>query len=250
VSRAQLKTTVVVPCYNEAKRLDLAAFSAIAGDTGITVLFVDDGSTDDTRRSLEEATDREPGRLQFLSLHKNTGKAEAVRTGMNVALSGGAEVVGYLDADGAAPPTEILRLLQALVDTGAAVVLGSRVKRLGAQIARNEMRHYVGRIFATGAALALDLPVYDTQCGAKLFRASPTLKAALREPFTASWVFDVELLQRLRTGVDGAPGLPVASFFEVPLSVWTDVRGSKVKPWDAARAALDLVRIGLRRLRG
>ena len=247
MSTAPLKTTVVVPCYNEAKRLDLAPFSAITGDTGVEVLFVDDGSTDDTRHLLEEACDREPGRLQFLSLYKNAGKAEAVRTGMNVALAGGAEVVGYLDADGAAPPNEALRLLDVLVATGAEVVLGSRVKRLGAKIERNELRHYVGRVFATGAALALDLPVYDTQCGAKLFRASPTLTAALREPFTVAWVFDVELLQRLRFGVEGSPGLAVESFVEVPLNVWTDVKGSKVKPWDAVLAAADLVRLGLRR---
>ncbi|MBI5511666.1 MAG: glycosyltransferase [Deltaproteobacteria bacterium] len=234
-----------MPCYNEGKRLALAPFVALTEEAPISVLFVDDGSTDDTHAILERVCDSTHGRLQLLPLPKNLGKAEAVRSGLRVAVAGGADVVGYLDADGATPPRAMLDLLAALAAHGIEVVLGSRVKRLGAHIQRHELRHYLGRVFATGAALALDLPVYDTQCGAKLFRVTPSLTAALERPFTSKWVFDVELLQRLHRGQDGVAGVSAERFVEVPLSVWTDVAGSKVRPWDAARAAFDLLRIGL-----
>ena len=90
-----------------------------------------------------------------------------------------------------------------LVDTLAddehlQVVIGSRVGLLGHDIDRSLRRHYLGRIFATVSSAVLDLPVYDTQCGAKAFRVTPALRAALADPFTSRWAFDVELLGRLR----------------------------------------------------
>ena len=67
-------------------------------------------------------------------------------------------------------------------------------------------RHYVGRLFATASSLILDMTVYDTQCGAKVLRAGPALRAALATPFHSRWAFDVELLGRLHNGVGGADG--------------------------------------------
>ncbi len=243
----QATTVIVVPCYNEAKRLQLGPFVEMLRASGLAVLFVDDGSTDDTRRQLEVATEAEPDRLQLLALPRNVGKAEAVRAGLAAALCSGATIVGYLDADLAAPPAEMLYLLEVMTHAGVDVVLGSRVKRLGAQIRRNELRHYVGRVFATGASLVLDMPVYDTQCGAKVFRVNEILRAALTEPFLTRWVFDVELLQRLRYGCAGVPGLPVTAFLEVPLRVWLDIEGSKVHTSDGVRALWDLARLAVER---
>ena len=98
----------------------------------------------------------------------------------------------------------------------------------------------IGRVFATAASLVLDLPVYDTQCGAKLFRASPDFRACLHEPFISRWIFDVELLARLRN-------LPGRTFRgaagcvrELPLLVWRDVAGSRVTSGAFAKAALQL----------
>ena len=124
------------------------------------------------------------------------------------------------------------------------VIIGSRVKLLGRRIERRPTRHYVGRVFATVVSTMLNLAVYDTQCGAKLFRASPSMYAAFREPFTSRWIFDVELLARLiqsRRGKD----LPQAKdmIYEFPLTEWRDVPGSKLVYGDFVRAAGDLWKI-------
>jgi dolichyl-phosphate beta-glucosyltransferase len=242
----QRRIVVVVPCYNEAARLDVDAFFRfVDDDTGLDVgfLFVDDGSTDATADVLAGLAARAPAHIRVLTLHRNAGKAEAVRAGLACAVDAGAAVVGYLDADLSTSVVEMARLL-AVLDARADVdvVLGSRVALLGRTIERSPVRHVLGRVFATGASLALDLAVYDTQCGAKCFRAS-VVDAAVRAPFSSRWAFDVELLARLLEA-----GVPAARFVEVPVA-WRDVKGSKLHAAAMARAGLDLARIALTRSR-
>jgi glycosyltransferase involved in cell wall biosynthesis len=239
---------LVVPCYNEASRLDVGALDALLTRPEITLLLVDDGSSDTTLRLLRDFAAAHPDRVEVVALSNNAGKGEAVRTGLCRALASGARVVGYVDADFSTPPGEVLALCDELDRSGARVVLGSRVLLLGRRITRRARRHYLGRVFATAAALVLRLPVYDTQCGAKLFRDEPALRRALAEPFVSRWAFDVELIGRLLSGPDGSR-LAAEDFTEVPLQEWHDVPGSKVGMGQMIRAALDLARIAVR-LRG
>mgnify|MGYP003548776828 CR=1 FL=1 len=125
------------------------------------------------------------------------------------------------------------------------VVLASRVGLLGHTIERRATRHYLGRLYATAASLALGVAVYDTQCGAKLFRSTDALRAALATPFPDRWSFDVEMLARLLAPGRGVTPLPPDRILEVPLHEWRDVGGSKRRPLAAARAAVALA--GVRR---
>jgi glycosyltransferase involved in cell wall biosynthesis len=238
--------TVIVPCYNEAERLDDAAFLRLVDETpSMRLLFVNDGSRDATEERLRALAARRPARIEAMSLAQNSGKAEAVRHGLRAALEAGAGIVGYYDADLSTPVEELRRLMEVISARGAAVVMGARVGLLGHEIHRTASRHYLGRVFASAASLVLRLPVYDTQCGAKLLRASPTLRAALEQPFRSRWAFDVELIGRLVTGVGGTAPLAAADFLEVPLEAWRDVPGSKLKSSAMVGALRDLAQIGL-----
>lgn len=235
--QARADVVIVIPCYNEEQRLPEAELARFVGRAGVRVLLVDDGSTDHTLARLRELERRYPGSMEVLALARNRGKAEAVRAGLGHALASGAEIVAYADADMATPASEVMRLVDVLIDSGANAVLGSRVALLGAEIQRKHSRHYLGRVFATFASAVLRAPVYDTQCGAKVFRATSALARALAVPFHSRWAFDVELIGRLAAA---AGGLRAAGILEEPLRRWTDVEGSKIKPMHMVRAGLDL----------
>lgn len=240
---------LVVPCYNEEFRLPLERFVDLVSRPDIGLLFVDDGSSDRTNETLTAFSRRFPGRVEVLSLPGNRGKGEAVRAGLLRALRDDPRIVGYVDADLSTPPDEILRLLRLVEEGPALAVFGSRVRLLGTHIHRKAARHYAGRLFATAASLALGLPVYDTQCGAKVFRNVPALARAVSASFLSRWAFDVELIGRL-LAPDREPRLRIEDIVEVPLRSWTDVGGSKLSLWQILVSAGDIVRIALQLRRG
>jgi len=245
------RTTIIIPCFNEAERLDVAAFRQFRAPD-VTLLFVDDGSTDATRALLEELRAGDPEAYQFLGLDENRGKAEAVRAGFLQAFESAPDYVGFWDADLATPLQDIdafRRILDA--NAGLAAVFGSRVNLLGRSVRRRLSRHYIGRIFATAASGVLGLPIYDTQCGAKLFRVSDETIDLFQTPFLSKWIFDVEIIARMLRGRRGTDLPPVRSvIYEHPLSVWKDVAGSKIRARDFFIVAIDLARIHFRTMRG
>jgi len=254
-SGSSAEAVVVVPCFNEERRFEAEPFLKLARLPGTALILVDDGSTDGTAEMLDAVKSRAPQVIDVVRLDANRGKAEAVRRGMLLAVDRGAGRVGYLDADLSTPAEEMARLIEQSRTPGVSVVLGARVAMLGANIERSALRHYFGRAFATGASMVLRLAVYDTQCGAKVFRCTESLRAALSTPFVSRWAFDVELLGRLLVGGPGVAPTPVDEIVEVPLRRWRHVRGSKLHPPAMIKAAVELALIdrqlaGLRRARG
>jgi glycosyltransferase involved in cell wall biosynthesis len=235
---------VVVPCFNEAARLDLVAFrESLARDTGIAYVFVDDGSTDATAEVLARFAGEHPEQVEVLRMERNSGKAEAVRRGVLHAANRSAHLIGYWDADLATPLTAIPGFVATFADPSVSFVLGSRVALLGRHIHRRATRHYIGRVFATAVSLLLDLRVYDTQCGAKVLRATPEMLQAFERPFRLRWCFDVELLARLL-------GLQERGVFDVerqcvelPLAAWRDVGGSRIGPREIPVIARELLHL-------
>ena len=253
------RLALVIPCFNEEYRLpvdELRRFSVPGLD--LELVLVNDGSGDGTLRLLESLHEEQPERFTVVNLAQNSGKAEAVRQGVLAALdlchpersegpgrTGGAtkpDYVGFWDADLATPLTELPPFVE-ILDARPAVqmVMGARVRLLGRDISRHASRHYFGRVGATLISQTLKLAVYDTQCGAKLFRATGDTRHVFSTPFLSRWIFDVEIIARYVRlwGRDAA----ARSIVEYPVRAWHDVKGSKLKSHDFARALRDLWRI-------
>jgi dolichyl-phosphate beta-glucosyltransferase len=243
------RTVIVIPCFNEAHRLEPDELRrAVDQEDSLRLLLVNDGSTDGTGDLLASVSESRAGRIGVMQLPRNVGKGEAVRLGLISASNEQARYVGYWDADLATPLADVAVFEQILEnDPALFTVFGARVKLMGRHVRRNEARHYVGRVFATLVSMSLRAAVYDTQCGAKLFRSGELLRTIVEDPFTSRWVFDVEILARLNRLHRRGQAPPLASLlYEHPLMRWVDVRGSKVSLADFPAAALDLLRIHLR----
>ena len=163
MSSRRLTVVIVVPCFDEADRLDpdgLTELSKRAGARLVSSTRVDDG-TDGTGTASSPAT-RPDGSPRSCAATSARARPSA-RDGR--ALDDGAAVVGYYDADLATPPAEMARLVATLLADPSSTWSWARVGLLGHAIERSMVRHYLGRVFATASSIVLGLDVYDTQCG-------------------------------------------------------------------------------------
>jgi dolichyl-phosphate beta-glucosyltransferase len=239
------QSAIVVPCYNESARLRITEFENFldSDQRNSVLIFVDDGSRDQTVAVLERIRKGREERVVVLLQAVNRGKAEAVRYGMNYAFDQHLPFAGFWDADLATPLAAIAPFVDLLTShLELDMIFGARVRLLGRHVERRARRHYVGRVFATAASLVLELPIYDTQCGAKLFRCTPQVRAVFAKPFLSRWIFDVEIIARYISEMK-SPAEAARRIYEFPLEAWTDVKGSKLGPRDFVRAAYDLLRI-------
>jgi glycosyltransferase involved in cell wall biosynthesis len=234
---------VVMPCFNEERRLkgeEILGF--LREHPNVAICFVDDGSSDGTRTTLDALKERSPQSVHVLGLPINGGKAEAVRKGiLHAAATRQFRLIGYWDADLSTPLPELDAMILAFdADPRRMLAMGSRVRRLGANIRRSALRRYIGRVFSTLASVMLRLPVYDSQCGAKVVRAD-LADLLFGDPFLTRWLFDVEVMARLRNhlGTD----LALCAMAEVPLTNWAEVGGSKLRLVHMMRAPLELLRL-------
>lgn len=242
--------TIVVPCYNEAARLDSQPFRAFVQlYPDVHFLFVNDGSTDQTLALVQDLAAALPGHVSVLNQQPNAGKAAAVRAGMLHAVADSA-FIGFWDADLATPLDAIPRFRTIFErHLRLEMVFGSRIRLMGRHVERSPMRHYAGRIFATLVSTMLRIPIYDSQCGAKLFRVTPDLYQVLAQPFQSRWLFDVEIIARFLALHRNDPAYSKRAIYEQPLDQWTEVPGSKVSPFDFVRSIWEVVQIRSRYLR-
>ena len=217
--RDSKKTCLIIPCYNEELRLDLNEFKKHCSDT-LIFIFVNDGSTDNTLELLESHKEKN---WYVVNLQENSGKSEAIRQGALFLLDNDlykqVNWFGFWDSDLSVPLHEVVNFYTYAdsFSEGAECIIGSRVKRMGSEIIRSASRHYLGRVFCTLISFLFSIDYYDTQCGAKLFRKE-LIEVAFAKPFTSNWIFDIELLLRIKNYV----------VVEYPLQEWREKTGSKI----------------------
>ncbi len=237
------KNCIVIPCYNEANRLDIGTYlKFISQEKKFYLFFVNDGSNDDTLKVLNELKLQSNDKIFILNLTNNQGKSEAVRQGILNTKNLGIDfdVIGYLDADLSIPLNEFKRLNNILMKENVLLVFGSRIRRVGVQIHKSLIRHILSRIFATVASNMLGIVIYDTQCGIKLFR-SEIIESIFSEPFQSKWFFDIEIFYRFNKLIGKKDINKYA--VEVPLNHCLHTEGSKINAWNYIKTPFELLKI-------
>jgi dolichyl-phosphate beta-glucosyltransferase len=193
---ARVDLSVVVPCFNEESRLPSSLVAALAyldaSGRDYELILVDDGSSDCTPNLIRDAEVGHPA-ICGVFLPANRGKGRALVEGVRASRG---DLVLISDADFSAPIDELPKL-EAAIEAGAAVAIGSRAKRGAREVDQPLHRRAMGKGFNL-LVQALLLPgLWDTQCGFKLFRGQ-----VARELFgrlnTDGFAFDVEVLYLAR----------------------------------------------------
>jgi glycosyltransferase involved in cell wall biosynthesis len=239
--KAKTNTCIIIPCYNEEKGLPLTEYEDFLHENFDVILnFVNDGSSDNTLLVLDNLKNKYPNNVNVISYEKNKGKAEAVRFGMQYSLEHfDFNYIAYLDADLATSLEECNEMTQNFKDK-ITFVFGSRIKRVGANIERKRSRFLIGRVIATAISTILKLPVYDTQCGCKVF-TKELAKEVFTKPFISKWLFDVEIFQRIMEIYGRKNSLE--KMIEIPLKSWIEKGDSKVKATYFFKLWIDLFKI-------
>ncbi len=205
---------IVVPAYNEAKRLpvglSLLTRKAAALPVRTSILVVDNASTDATP-DIVRNWPTEPVPVRLLNCARR-GKGAAVRAGL---LATQAPFIGFCDAD-MATDLSALDLVISLLATGHRAVIGSRAHRCSVVEARHSVFRTAGASVFRRLARTVVADATDTQCGFKFF-SGPLARAAAVRMRAAGFSFDIELIARcIELG---------ARVTEIPVE-WRDVPGS------------------------
>lgn len=228
---------IVVPCFNEATRFDLAYWTEIVESIPDSIfIFVNDGSTDDTLKVISFI---KKDNVFSVNLLKNLGKGEAIRFGLNFALQKfNPQSLGFIDSDGAFSPIDIRNIIAAanfkfLPPSKITCLIASRVALSGRNIERSKFRHYLGRIIVSYVCLGWNHPPYDTQSGFKIFKCDSDFVEAIANKFATRWFFDIEILLRIsRVRMDRV--------WEVPLESWREIGNSSINSREFGRVIREI----------
>ena len=242
-----MNLTLFVPLYNEEKRPKVGEYiSSISQIQGLTLVLVNDGSSDDTLSMLELF--KGPN-IKIVDFPTNQGKGEALRKAMReYLLQNEVEIIGYLDCDGAFPKSAVVTFLRTakekIQNEKFQVCIASRIMLSGRDVVREAKRHYISRILITLIGFRYSFMPYDSQSGLKIFRVTQALDDSLKIPFRTKWLFDIELLNRLDRKFNEK------LIWEEPVMAWADKPGSHLRLRNFANVFKEVVTLYLLKAKG
>lgn len=229
-----MRLDIVIPAHNEERRIGrtLQSYRRVLTDRDVRFLVALDQCTDRTAAIVRHHARRDPRVRAFA--YPKLGKGGVI---IETFGRSDADLVGFVDADCATPPRELLRLARVASHAGGAIA--SRRHPASVLPVRRPLRRRVASAgFAGGVRALMRLPYADTQCGAKVLRGD-VARAALPRLTARGLLFDVDLLLAVRD-----LGCEVV---EVP-TVWVDRDGSRVDAVaDSRRMGGALLALWLRR---
>ncbi|MFT6414792.1 MAG: glycosyltransferase involved in cell wall biosynthesis [Dokdonia sp.] len=227
-----MKTGIIIPCYNEEKRLNQEVFvSFILENNDYHLCFVNDGSKDKTLEVLNAMKVQASDAISIVDVKKNSGKATAVRAGARFLYNmPDISNIGFMDADLSTDFRDFKDLVNTLKKENKLVVFGSRNALGRGTIERNFLRNVFSKFIKQFIILILGLPIRDTQCGAKVFARS-IVPVAYENAFLSKWLFDIEIFLRLKKFLGKENTMK--NILEQPLMRWVHVDDSKLGLRDA-----------------
>ncbi len=189
-----MKTTVVLPTYNEADNLPKMAEALLALPMpALSVLVVDDNSPDGTGAVADKLAAVHPDRLAVMHRAGKNGLGTAYIAGFTQALTHGAEAIIQMDADFSHSPSYIPQMVEQLESYD--VVVGSRYISGGKLDEKWEYGRYLLSWFANSVytRLLLNVHVHDTTAGFKAWRRETLLGLDLDRVKSNGYVFQVEM---------------------------------------------------------
>lgn len=238
-----MKNGLIIPCYNESARLDLDRYLDYATEQKDTLLcFVNDGSSDMTRSTLADLKNIESDNVLIYNISENGGKANAVRkAALYLFNETDVDTVGFIDADLSTDFYDYHALVDEINGNDKLMLIyGSRAKNKGNNIKRDFVRSIISSIINLIILFIIRVNIKDTQCGAKVFRRS-VVPLAFRKPFVTRWLFDVEIILRIRGRFKRTRFREI--FLEKALKQWIHVDGSKLGLRDAVQIPVNLLNI-------
>jgi len=232
-----MKLSVIIPAYNEAKRLPKTLHEAYDWlqthlKNDFEMIVVDDGSRDSTCDEVIKLQAKIP-ELMLIQQQQNQGKGAAVRRGM---LAAQGDIHLFMDADHSTHIQEvekIFQVLQASPDTD--VVIASR-QHPDSDISQHQswLREHMGKTFNFLMRISTGIDMPDTQCGFKAMRKRAS-HAIFKKQKLDGFSFDVEMLflaQRMQYQIA-----------EIPVR-WINEPNSKVRMLiDPLKMFIDILRI-------
>jgi dolichol-phosphate mannosyltransferase len=199
---------IIIPTYNEAKNIAQLMSRILDAIPSGYLVIVDDSSPDGTAKIVCEVA-RSDERVHLLCRPAKLGYASAVVAGLQFALSEGASVLGYMDADLSHDP-QALPLLVSVIQGGADLVIGSRYIAGGKVIGWAWKRKILSRCANWLVRILLGLPIRDSTSGFRLFRRKALEKLQLERLKVNGYAF-----QFVSTALAVWEGLKVV---EVPIT--------------------------------
>lgn len=190
----KLDLSLIIPCYFEEAVLEesMRELTATLDATRFSyeIIFVDDGSLDETRKIIERIISEDRGKHLFKKIfhEKNIGRGGAVNTGMRNASG---EVAGFIDIDLEVQARYIPAAVLA-IRNGADVVVAHRIYKFSL---RSLGRHILSRGYAYLRRRFLDIPLNDTESGFKFFNRKKILPVIARTE-NLGWFWDTEIMVR------------------------------------------------------
>lgn len=220
--------SIVIPAYNEAKRLPAAVRDILnyvvnqPYDTEIIV--VDDGSEDNTGQLIQSLYPS----VVVLLLGTNLGKGEAMRRGFFAARG---DYILFTDADGSTPMSEFEKM-KPYVDQFSVIMGSRRIPGADIRVPQHFFKAMSGRLGNLFIRSVLDLPFKDTQCGFKAF--SKACAPLFEQLEVRRFGVDFELLakaQKLHLAIQ-----------EIPVT-WYNSNASSVRLKDYFQTYLDVFKV-------